>query len=372
MSDEVLASLIEQYMRMAGPTPSFGWQGGEPLMMGVDFFRRVVEYEKQYGRTGQYVGNGFQTNGVLIDDEWAELFREYRFLIGVSLDGPEEVHDLYRRAYNGRGSFARVMAGIEILRRHQVEFNILSVVNDRTAGMPEEIYRFFLSQGFYHLQFIPCAEVDPATGETTEFSATPEAYGDFLCRLFDVWFEGGNPRASIRFFDNLLMAYLGQDPGVCELKRRCGEYVVIEYNGDVYPCDFLVEESLRLGNLLETPLEEIMTSEAIRSFAVQKEGPFPDCEACRWQFLCRNGCVRLRYFQNRDFKSPFYLCAAYKHFFAHTDARFQRLAERIRRQRQYEARRRTAVQRSRIGNVGRNAPCPCGSGKKYKQCCMAR
>jgi uncharacterized protein len=207
-------------MPLAGPNPSFGWQGGEPTLAGLDFFRNVVYQQQRLGVSGQVVGNGLQTNGLLIDQEWAQFLAQYHFLVGISLDGPQELHDHYRRNAAGQGSWQRVMDVIELLRQHRVAFNILAVVNDVTAESPDDIYRFFREQGFDFVQFIPCVERDPRSGEVAPFSVTPQRWGDFLCKLFDLWWNGGEPQVSLRTFENVLAAYLGQDPESCEHGSR--------------------------------------------------------------------------------------------------------------------------------------------------------
>jgi len=365
MKDRVLRSLIRQMMEMAGPEVSFGWQGGEPTLAGLDFFERVVAYERRYGRSGQIVANGIQTNGWLIDDRWAAFFRRYKFLVGISLDGPEKLHDRYRRTPSGRGTHARVMRAIETLRRHGVEFNILAVVNACTVEKPIEIYDYFLSHGFHYLQFIPCVEIDPETGQITDFSVQPEQYGRFLCRLFDCWYNKGYPRASERTFDAVLMAYMGMEPQMCVFQERCGAYVVVEYNGDVYPCDFLVREDLRLGNILERPLREIVMDSRFRAFASAKSG-YPECEECRWDFICHGGCQRMRGIVGEENKQ--YLCEAYKQFFNYSERGFLQLRDRLRAEKQSRVSNAPTSKRA----VGRNDPCPCGSGKKYKHCCMKK
>jgi len=362
MSPEVLRAFLRQYMPLAGPNPSFGWQGGEPTLAGLDFFRQVVRLQQRFGVSGQTVGNGLQTNGLLITREWAPFLAQYNFLVGMSLDGPQEVHDHYRRNAAGHGTWQRVMDAIRLLRQYGVAFNILAVVNDLTAQRPIEIYSFFRDQGFDFMQFIPCVERDPQSGEITPFSATPQQYGDFLCELFDLWWNDGEPEASLRTFENVLAAYLGQEPESCEHKERCGSYVLIEYNGDVYPCDFFVTEEWRLGNLLETPLAEIVKSPRAEKFNQTKQGPYAECEACPWDFICHHGCSRFRLSSNGHFSQHHYLCPALKQFYTHADNRFRELATRIRLERT-----RAAIASGL--RVGRNDPCPCGSGLKYKQCC---
>ncbi|MEA3344686.1 MAG: anaerobic sulfatase maturase [Chloroflexota bacterium] len=330
MSSRVLRALLRQYMPLAGANPSFGWQGGEPTLAGLDFFREVVKLEQRYGVSGQVVGNGLQTNGTFIDEEWARFLAQYNFLVGVSLDGPQELHDHYRYNAAGDGSWQRVMDGIELLRQYGVAFNILTVVSDLTAQRPAEIYSFFREQGFEFMQFIPCVERDPKSGEIAPFSVKPQQYGDFLCELFDLWWNDGEPEASLRTFENVLAAYLGQEPETCEYRERCDSYVVIEYNGDVYPCDFFVTEEWRLGNLLETPLEEIVRSPKREKFSSIKGRPYAECEDCPWDFICHHGCPRFRLGPDGRFGQHHYLCPAFKQFFAYADERFRELADRIR------------------------------------------
>jgi uncharacterized protein len=378
MSDDVLESMIAQYLSFAGKYTSFGWQGGEPLLMGLSFFRKVVEFQQKHGYNGQYVGNNVQTNATLVTPDLARLFHDYNFLLGVSLDGPEEYHDLYRRYPSGRGSFRKVMESTDILKEYAAEFNILSVVNNITARKPDETYSFFLENGFFYLQYIPAVEFDINTGELLPFSVNAKDYGDFLCRLFDLWYNNGQPLASIRTFENIVAIYMGLESEACVYRDECGTYAVVEHNGDVYPCDFFVEEQWRLGNLMETPLKEIIAGPKARAFNLRKSENHPECEGCEWKFICRCGCPN---YWDPGTRSE-YLCNSYKQFFAHSDSRFKMLAEGLKRE---HAARQMASQRQEINepatidedddiwkSVGRNDPCPCGSGKKYKKCCMLK
>jgi uncharacterized protein len=361
----VLRTLLRQYMPLAGPNPSFGWQGGEPTLAGLDFFRQVVHLQRRFGVSGQVVGNGLQTNGLLVNREWAQFLAQYNFLVGISLDGPQEMHDHYRRNGPGKGSWQRVMEAIDMLRQYRVAFNILAVVNDLTAQRPAEVFSFFREQGFDFVQFIPCVERDPQSGELAPFSVTPRRWGDFLCRLFDLWWNGGESEVSLRTFENVLAAYLGREPESCEHGTRCDSYVVIEYNGDVYPCDFFVAEEWRLGNLLEAPLVQILRSPRAAEFGRIKERNYAECDACTWDFICHHGCSRFRLAPDGRFGQHHYFCSALKQFYAHTEQRFHELAARIRRQ-------RTRAAIASGTRVRRNDPCLCGSGLKYKQCCGAK
>ena len=360
MDDVTLRALIREGMRAMPRAATFGWQGGEPTLTGIDFFRRVVQYQQQYGRPGQYVSNGVQTNGTLIDDEWATLFAQYSFLLGVSLDGPKQWHDHYRIRANGSGSYDLVMRGIEVLHRHNAEFNILTVLNNVTADHPQEIWEFMLEKGFHYLQFIPCVERDPTTGDLTDFSVSPQQFGDFLCQVFDLWHNDGQPLASVRLFDNLLLAYAGHGPQVCQFQQECGDYVVVEYNGDVYPCDFYVQSNLRLGNIHEGHLHELAASPPAVAFRKRKRSGDPACGSCPWLHICNHGCPLMR--DHNPYDNTHYLCRAYQQFFAYSEERLRQLSVRVPQQPVPPAEPAPA-------KVGRNDPCPCGSGIKYKKCC---
>src|SRR3990170_1904251 len=322
MDDMTLRTMISGYMKSAGKCASFGWQGGEPLLAGIDFFKRVVEYQQRYGLPAQLVSNNLQTNGILLDDEWAKFFKQYNFFLGISLDGPEVYHNHYRHSANGDNSFHRTMKGIQTIRNQQVDFSILAVVNDVTVKKPVELYNFFVRNGLNFLQFIPCVEIDGDTGKVKEYSVGVEQYRDFLCALFDLWYNNGKPAASIRLFENILAIYMGMEPEICAFKNKCGSYAVIEYNGDVYPCDFFVEGEWLSGNLRETTIHEIRKTRKVQTFNGRKKQQSPGCNDCEWNFICHFGCQHYRAAQGGN-----YLCDAYKGFFSHTHKRFTRLKE---------------------------------------------
>jgi len=382
MSDEILKEFISQFMSLVGQHVSFGWQGGEPLLTGLDFFQRVVTYQQQFGKPGQIVGNGFQTNATLIDDDWAKLFKRYNFLIGVSLDGPADIHDFYRLDHGGKPSYDRVMRAIDILKRHGVEYNILTLLNQKNVTQPKRIYDFFMVQGFRFFQFIPCIEKDQVTGKAASFSITPEQYGEFLCKLFDLWIGDGRPSTYMRTFDSLLMAYAGEEMPTCVFRKNCGDYVVIEHNGDVYACDFFVEPDWFLGNLMETPLKEIINTPKFKVFREWKSQLTQKCLQCKWFSLCNGGCPKDRTALQDDVARPSYFCESYKRFFEHSHERFSRLSRQVLAElhgQQFASAittedikppaQTTTSQPADKKKVGRNSPCPCGSGKKYKHCC---
>ncbi len=317
MSERVLDRFLEEFLPLAGPQPNFGWQGGEPTVAGVEFFERVIERQQRFKDRRQSIANALQTNALLLDEDWAQFLHEHRFLVGVSLDGPVELHDRYRYDYGDSGTFSRVMKKIDLLRRHAVEFNILCVVNRLTAAKAETIFKFFTENGFQWLQFIPAVERDEK-GRLTPFSVTARQYGDFLCRVFDLWWQDGKPTVSVRMFDEVLGVAMGQVPGSCQLNEVCGGlYVVVEYNGDVYPCDFFVEDRWRMGNIVETSLEEMLRGEAVHRFTQLKPNASGKCQACRFRGICHNGCPHYRSLGDGTFLNLDYLCEGYYKFYSY-------------------------------------------------------
>jgi uncharacterized protein len=307
---ETLERLVDTYLFYSYPASTFAFQGGEPTLAGLEFFERLVEFQQRFGRNGQGVSNSLQTNGLLIDDRWCALFVAYHWLVGVSIDGPEPVHDLYRRNKAGHGSWKRVMAGLETLLKHKVDVNALCVLNQANVRQPRELYRFFRGLGIEHIQYIPLAEFDTA-GNPLPFTVTAAEYGKFLCETFDAWWPDRR-KVRIRLFDNLAEALAGRKPGNCTLHTTCDSYVVVEHNGDVFPCDFFVEKDWKLGNVMVDSWPEIARSRLRLSFAVNKTLPHPECEACPYQPICHGGCPKLRHAPAGRFGDLDYFCEAYK------------------------------------------------------------
>jgi uncharacterized protein len=359
MSPDILRTMVRQVMQGGGDQLAFGWQGGEPLLMGVEFFRLAVDFQRQYGRTGQTVGNGLQTNGTLITDEWCALFTETAWLVGLSLDGPEHVHDRYRRCRNGDGTYRRVRKAAELLTQKKVEFNALSVVNEYSARFPEEIYRHHKDLGIRHMQFIPCVERDATdASKAAPFSVEANALGRFMIAIFDLWkadFREGLPTTQVRWFDSYFYSYVNMPPPECTLQKECGRYVVVEYDGDVYSCDFFVEPEWRLGNIMTDDLTQMLNCSRQREFGRRKAVlPLP-CRACSWLSRCQGGCPKDRMRDPTDLGRN-HFCEAFKAFFAHADKDFRNLADGWRKQQRAIAARRKDA-------------CPCGSGLRYKDCC---
>ena len=249
MSDEILELLIKGYMSTNQDNNySFGWQGGEPTLMGLKFFEKVIELQKKYGPPGAAVSNGLQTNGTLITEEMANFFGKYKFLLGVSLDGPAYLHDYYRKTLGQTPTHSLVMRGIEVLKKHNVEFNILILVNNKTVKKSREIYQYLKAQGFFYHQYIPCVEFDN-NNKPHNYSITGKEWGTFLCELFDEWIKEDMKKISIRLFDSILEYLVYGQYNVCYMQNNCCQYFVVEYDGNVYPCDFFVRKDLLIGNV---------------------------------------------------------------------------------------------------------------------------
>jgi uncharacterized protein len=310
MTEDTLERLIDGFLFYSYPQSVFAWQGGEPTLAGAPFFERAVELQKRCGRPGQEVSNALQTNGLLLDERWCALFREYHFLLGVSLDGPEALHDRYRYNKQGKPTWRKVMDALELLNKHQVEFNILCVLSRANVEHAAELYRFFKGLGVNHIQYIPLAEFD-GLGQPLPFTITPEQYGKFLCETFQLWWPD-RKKVRLRFFDNLAEALAGMKPGTCTMHETCDSYCVVEYNGDVFPCDFFVEQSWKLGNIHSDSFAEIARRQHRYAFAAKKTVPHPECQVCEFYDVCKGGCPKLRYGRRQRFEDLDWFCGAYK------------------------------------------------------------
>jgi len=330
MSEEVLETLIRDYMGLGFPFVGFAWQGGEPALMGLDFYRRVVELQNKYGSTGQQVSNKLQTNGILLDGEWCRFLREHKFLAGISVDGPKEYHDYYRVDHSGAGTFERVMKGVQCCKEYGVEFNTLVLLSDRNVGHPDELFDFFVQNDMTYLQFIPCVEGDASSGGIADFSITPRQYGDFLCRVFERWLDYGPQRLNIREFDSILTYYVMGRQTICAYQKQCAGSVVIEHTGDAFCCEFFMEPQWRLGNILHTPIGELAACETRQAFARAKQNLCSRCIVCSHLELCRGGCMKDR---ARVSDAPpaheSYFCEGYRHFFDYAVPRLMQIAAAV-------------------------------------------
>ena len=370
MEEDTLERVIASYLATPQATHTFGWQGGEPTLMGLPFFRRAVKLQSALGRAGAMVSNGLQTNGTLLDDEFAEFLAEYRFLVGVSLDGPSSIHDAGRRTADGQGSHATVLKGIENLRSRNVEFNILTLVNRANVARAREVYDYLVGHGFYYHQYIECVECK-ADASPAPFAIDGLSWGRFLCAIFDRWYPGDVRRVSVRLFDTVLAQLVDGVSNTCVSGDDCCRYFVVEHNGDIYPCDFHVCPEWRLGNIHRMDWDDFLKDPLFVTFGARKRKWPSGCAMCPHLRLCQGDCPKNR---GAGFPQRSKLCEGWKMFYDHTIPRFQELAEQIRRDRalaRREAERLFELHKTceRIATPGRNQPCSCGSGRKYKVCC---
>lgn len=362
---ELLETAIRKYMEHSQGTAAFAWQGGEPLLAGLEFFEGAIALQVKHAPPNTTIGNVLQTNGTLLTGDWARFFRRYHFLVGVSVDGPREIHDAHRVTATGKGSFDLVMRRIGHLRDHDVDFNILTVLHQGNVHKPRELMAFYEREGFGYVQFIPGMDFHAQSPETpARYLVTPEEYGHFLCETFDLWYHDGAPEISVRFFDNVLSVYCGRAAEACIYRRTCSRTLILEQNGDAYPCDFYMGPQWRLGNIERDPLEHILDHPVYRRFMRLKEELPQQCRRCRHLALCYGGCPRSRARDTAGLPAgPDYFCSAYRRFFDHAHERMTLLARKLRA--------RWLVEHARSGRPwpGRNDACTCGSGAKFKRCC---
>jgi uncharacterized protein len=382
MPDEVHEAYIRQLLEAHQvPQVTIAWQGGEPTLMGLDFFRRSVELQKKYQKPGTRIENTFQTNGILLDDDWCRFFHDNGFLVGLSLDGPKEIHDVHRKDKGGRGTFDRALAAARRLQAHRVEFNVLCTVNSANARHPLDVYRFFRDElGARYIQFIPIVERENETGcqegdTVTDRSVRPDEFGRFLIAIFDEWLKKDVGETFILNFDGALAGWLDMAGTVCIFGPTCGLGVALEHNGDLYSCDHFVEPKHLLGNILETPLIDLVASEKQVKFGRDKKEALPRyCRDCEFLRVCHGECPKNRFVETPDGEPGLnYLCAGYKAFFKHADKAMRIMAGLLRQDRPASevmgvlAGEAGEIKRASAG-PGRNDPCPCGSGIKYKKC----
>ena len=333
MSDELLEKFIEEYINsQTSPNVLFTWHGGETLMRPLSFYQKAVELQRKYAR-GRQIDNCLQTNGTLLTDEWCRFLHDNQWLVGISIDGPQEFHDEYRKNKQGRPSFVKVMQGINLLKKHNVEWNAMAVVNDYNADYPLEFYHFFKELDCHYIQFAPIVErlaphadgrhlaaVDEDSKEgLADFSVTPRQWGNFLCTIFDEWVRHDVGNYYIQLFDSTLANWVGEQPGVCTLAKTCGHAGVMEFNGDVYSCDHFVFPQYKLGNIYSKTLVEMMYGERQQKFGLAKRDSLPtQCKECPYLFACNGECPKNRFCKTKDGEPGLnYLCQGYYQFFDH-------------------------------------------------------
>lgn len=385
MADDVLEAYIGQLIAgHAADHVTIAWQGGEPTLMGLDFFRHAMAVAERHRRPGMRFEHTIQTNGTLLDDAWCAFFKEHGFLVGISIDGPAPLHDRYRYDKGGKPTFDKVMRGLRLLQKHGVDFNVLTTVNSANADHPLTVYRFLRDEvGADWMQFIPVVERINADGgnllqegdTVSERSVGAEQFGRFLTTIFDEWVRRDVGKVFVQTFEAAARSWLGLSPRMCVFDQTCGLGPALEHNGDLYTCDHFVEPKHKLGNIKDTPIIELVASDKMRRFGQDKRDTLPQyCRACPVLFACNGECPKNRFIATPDGEPGLnYLCAGYMHFFTHIDRPLQLIAGLLRRERPAAevmallAREEAAFAHA-LAKAGRNDPCPCGSGRKLKHC----
>ncbi len=388
ITPEIFEAVCEQYRALGPSDIKIGWQGGEPTLMGLDFFREAIQIETRHAQRGDCWGNSLQTNGVLLDEEWCQFLAANHFLVGISVDGPAELNTM-RKFHDGRPAWETAMRGIKLLEQHKVEFNVLVVISQANRQHPREVLQFLVENDLHFSQFIPCTEPTGATRGVSEHSISAAEYAEFMIGLFDAWVENDDPSYYVRRIDNWLHQFFGLPPECCEYREDCSNLITIEWNGDVYPCDFFVVPEYRMGNVMEQTLEQMLKGPQFRAFVRGAEHIPSMCSDCEWLGVCHAGCFRHRQKLNIDADEMPYLCEAKKRIFSHVFSTLRELVEKPKRPqlhrflndiaRQVAAGQHGQARRAPTGGAqaaaqrgarpNRNDPCPCGSGKKFKHCC---
>ncbi len=358
MPDDILETYIYQHIHAhPGPVVRFSWHGGEPTLLGIDFFKKAVTFQKKYQPAGILIQNGIQTNGTLLNETWCCFLKKEGFSVGLSLDGPKLLHDRYRITKLGKGTHSRVIAGQKLLQKYQIPYDILCVVHHHNVDHPLDVYRFFKKIGAGYIGFLPVVN-------SPMDSVDPEKYGVFLSLIFDEWKAEDIGRIKVQMFEELSAKAMGQDHALCIFRRTCGDIPVVEINGDVYPCDHFVRPGFKLGNLNTTPLGKLMNFKTMKAFGKSKETHLASqCKSCEVLFFCNGGCPkdRIQDISGSTMKLN-HLCRGYKSFFTHCLPFVEQLQTLLQIQQQ----------KDKPVITGRNSPCPCGSGKKFKRCCMTQ
>ena len=376
MPDGLLEEYIVQHLNASpGGAVNFSWHGGEPTILGLDYFRRIVALQRKHQRPGLRMANGMQTNGYLLDEDWCRFLSAEGFSVGLSLDGPEDLHDRYRVTKGGKPTHKQAVRAFRLLRRHRILCDILCVLHDQNVGHPKSVYRYLKDIGARYIAFLPIVEPMPH-GTVGPHTVAAGAYGAFLCAVFDEWVRQDVGKITVQIFEEAARPARRIEHSLCIFRKTCGDIPVVEHNGDYYCCDHYVDSPHRLGNIRQTPLVELLESPAQRAFGQAKLDTLPRyCQTCEVRAMCNGGCPKDRTIRTPGGEEGLnYLCAGYKRFFNHYLPYTLALASPGRASPAPARLTRPVVaagtQTSTV--AGRNDPCPCGSGRKYKKCCLAR
>ncbi len=377
MPDDILEEYILQHINASpGSVINFSWHGGEPTILGLDYFRKIVDLQRKHQSPNQRITNGIQTNGTLLDEDWCHFLATEGFSIGLSMDGLQEMHDIYRVTKGQNPTHKQAMHGYKLLRQHRIPCSILCVVHSQNAQYPTEVYRFFKELNAQYMEFLPLVEPQPdeATG-VSQRTVSAKALGNFLCTIFDEWKSQDIERVKVQIFEEVARTAFGQEHALCIFRKTCGDVPVIEHNGDFFSCDHFVDTEHRLGNIQEIPVGDLLESSAQRAFGQAKFDTLPRyCQACGVLNMCHGGCPKDRILRAPDGEAGLnHLCVGYKRFFTHCQPFVANLSALWRRQSLEPQMPLARIKGPQVrSKTGRNDPCPCGSGKKYKKCCLGK
>jgi len=376
MTSDVLETYVRSFIEASpGPIVHLVWHGGEPTLLGVEFYRRALGFQERYLPPGWTCINNLQTNGVLLDDEWCSFLAEHKFHVGISLDGPARLHDLCRPDKGGHPTHERVTRALRTLQRHGIQPDVLCTLNAVTVQHPVEVYRFFLDQGVRWLQFLPVVR-RTEDGGVSDWSATPEALGTFLCTVFDEWVRHDVGRIAVQMFEECVRVWMGEPAGLCIMAETCGRVLAMEHDGSIYACDHFVDPEHRLGDLSRDPLATLVDAPGQVAFGRAKRDALPRCcRECPVLFVCNGGCPKDRFVAAPGGEDGLnYLCEGYRRFYAHIAPYMARMVTLSRTAHasaiMAELKLKEADDEAPWRRASRNDPCPCGSGRKYKQCCL--
>jgi uncharacterized protein len=370
MPYDILERYIVQHIHASrGSVIRFSWHGGEPTIPGPGYYRTILEIQQRHRPPGKRIANGIQTNGTLLTEEWCRFLAKEGFSVGLSLDGPQEIHDKYRLTKDGRPTHKKAMQGYRLLQQQGMTPDILCVINAHNVQYPDEVYDFFREIGARYIGFLPLVEPEAENGVSPS-TVPAEAFGRFLCTVFDAWRDRDIGRIKVQLFEEAVKTTFDEEHELCIFRRTCGDIPVIEYNGDIFCCDHFVDPGHHLGNIQETPLVQLLESPDLIAFGRIKSDTLPHyCLDCEYLAMCNGECPKNRFIRDLDGEKGLnYLCAGYKRFFNH----IQPFLKGLEGLRHSQSRRMDRVEAQVRTKTGRNDPCPCGSGKKYKKCCLGK
>ena len=377
MPDDILEKYIAQHIDASpGHVARFSWHGGEPTVLGLDYFRKIVAIQREHRLSHQRILNGIQTNGTLLDEAWCRFLAAECFAVGLSLDGPQELHDRYRVTRSQKPTHGQAMRGYELLRKHGINCDILCVVNAHNVQHATLVYGFFKQIRAQYITFLPLVEPEPDAESHVSSRTVPDrAWGSFLCAIFDEWRDQDIGRIKVQIIEEAARTAFEQEHSLCMFRETCGDIPVIEHNGDFFSCDHFVDTEHRLGNICETPLVELLESHVQRAFGQAKLTTLPHyCQTCEVRAMCNGGCPKNRFLQTPEGEAGLnYLCAGYRTFFNHCKPFVIELGDLWRRNNpELPVQQAHDSHVAESPGVGRNDPCPCGSGLKYKKCCLLK